>query len=100
MAVSRQVLTFDADGLERLAAETGDDRLADAAEALREICERENRRHNDRHVHDLLIELAELCAGDLPSIRAKARRLEELAREYERGEWKQHRHRVTSSTLR
>ena len=95
-ADDRPYLIADANRLERLAAEIGDGRLADAATALRELRVRETRRHDSRHVHDIISELAERCAADMKSTRAKAYWLELVAKEYECGGWQKHRHRMTA----
>lgn len=89
-------LTEISERLAKLAAETGDDRFAEAVAALRRVREREERRNEKRHLHDLIFDLAELCAADVKSVREKAKHLEELAIEYDRDGWQKHRHRVTA----
>lgn len=85
-------LAGDAERLAQLAEETGDYRLQRAAEALREL-----RRDDARQPADwpALIHLAaNRFATDCRSTRAKAIRLDNLARDYLRGPWCEHRQRL------
>ena len=82
--------------LHKLGEETGDEIFADAADALQALHDRESCLQDDRHVHDLIFDLAKLCAGDLKSTRRIARLLEKMADEYECGDWVEHQHRMTT----
>ena len=82
----------DAERLAQLAEETGDFRLRRAAEALRELQRADARGPDD---WPALVRLAaSRFASDLSSSRAKAVRLDRLARDYERGDWSEHRQRL------
>jgi len=91
---------YTVDDIIRLAAEVDDPcqaaALAEAATALREMREREDRLDDARHLHDLIVDLAERAAGDVKSNRGKAKRLKSLGLEYDAGDWQEHQHRSTT----
>ena len=83
---------YDAEGLARLAVETGDYRLKRAAEALRELHRHDAREPDDWS--DLIRLMATRFASDCRSTRAKAIRIDTLARAYKRDAWCEHRARL------
>lgn len=85
-------LAYDVEGLEQLAEETGDYRFKRAAEALRELHREDARR--SAAWPDLVKLMATRFAADLRSTRAKAIRIDNLARHYTRGDWLLHRNRL------
>lgn len=85
-------LAADAERLAQLASETGDYRLKRAAEALRELRRDDARAPDDWP--DLVRLMAARFALDCQSSRAKAIRLDRLARAYMRDAWGEHRKRL------